>query len=791
MTIPRLFVVAAAAALLALLPGAATATNDVLTFSGQYTAPACGTPFDFTVDSATKSIDVVASTAVVANDIVLKLAYAGGVVAQSDTLTSPEAIHYANGDAGVAAGTYSAIVCPFNGVAAVSPSDYTGSVTISELPLPGVTPPGSTTNPITVTPTPSYSAWDAKFAPATVVDAQRTEGEPIVGSDADRRLWESGPWGFTTTMSFVHRSTTDGKEFHLVSTTGTRPDGPPGGGDTDVATDDQGNAYFVDLEGALNEFGVSVSNDNGNTWRKNPAAVQQSVVDRQWYAVDNGPSASAVDNSVFLAFHETAVGTFIYSSPGSTGPTDPVGGLVFQNSAGLPGPLQALAGDAICAQLRFDPVKRNLYYACNEGDHVRVTVGHVLPGQRTGIQYANFDGPPTPGGGDVLGLFPALATDAAGNVYIAWIDGTNFNLYYAFSTDEGQSWSAAVKVNSGAAATNEFDWAQGGSAGKLALAWYATDVKELSDDMPSMLDATQADEATKYQWYGYAALVDNAATAKPTIRQARFTAKPMHYGNICNSGLGCTTSLTADRTMADFFGFTLARDGGLRVVFNDGTNEFDGAGLFATRQISGGTATGSKLGGSAARDPVADVSGDAQYPHYAPDGIGVNLPQLDLTGLKVTNPTSTTLRVQMTVKDASQLLPPAGKATPLWLTRFQALSPRPGGTANVYRIFYVYMEKQAGVLPPFFAGTASCQGTTPANCKIFQYRGEKPVDGKIEGNTITIDVGLGTGFGSPVLGKTLYNVTAFTFGRNDSYDDLYADVDATEPFDYTLGSLRK
>jgi hypothetical protein len=791
MTIPRLFVVAAAAALLALLPGAATATNDVLTFSGQYTAPNCGAPFDFTVDSATKSIDVVASTAVVANDIVLKLAYGGSVVAQSDTLTSPEAIHYANGDAGIAAGTYSAIVCPFNGVAAVSPSDYSGTVTISELPLPGVTPPGSTTNPITVTPTPSYSSWDAKFAPATVVDAQRTEGEPIVSADADGRLWESGPWGFTTTMSFVHRSTTDGKEFHLVSTTGTRPDGPPGGGDTDIATDDQGNAYFVDLEGALNEFGVSVSNDNGNTWRKNPAAVQQSVVDRQWYAVDNGPSASAVDNSVFLAFHETAVGTFIYSSPGSTGPTDPVGGLVFQNSAGLPGPLQALAGDAICAQLRFDPVNRNLYYACNEGDHVRVTVGHELPGQRTGNQYANFDGPQTPGGGDVLGLFPALATDAAGNVYMAWIDGTNFNLYYAFSTDQGQSWSAPVKVNTGSAATSEFDWAQGGAAGKLVLAWYATDVKQLSDDMPSMLDATQADDATKYQWYGYAALVDNASTAKPTIRQARFTAKPMHYGNICNSGLGCTTSLTADRTMADFFGFTLAANGGLRIVFNDGTNEFDGAGLFATRQISGGTATGSKLSGSAARDPVSDVSGDAQYPHYAPDGIGVNLPQLDLTGLKVTNPTSTTLRVQMTVKDASQLVPPAGKATPLWLTRFQALSPRPGGTANVYRIFYVYMEKQADVLPTFFAGTASCQGTTPTNCKIFQYRGEKPVDGKIEGNTITIDVGLGTGFGSPVLGKTLYNVTAFTFGRDDSYDDLYADVDATEPFDYTLGSLKK
>jgi hypothetical protein len=789
MTRPRSLVIAIAVALLLLLPGSATATNGVLPFSGQYTAPSCGPPFDFTVDAATKSIDVVATTAPV-NDIVLKLLYGGSVVSQQDTGTSPEPIHYANGDAGIPAGGYSVLVCPFNGEAVVSPADYAGTVTITELPLPGATPPGSTTNPPTVTPIPSYSAWDAKFAPATVVDPQRTEGEPIVTTDADGRLWECGPWGFTTTMSFIHRSTNDGSEFHLVSTTGTRPDGPPGGGDCDLAVDDQGNQYFVDLEGLL-EFSASVSNDNGNTWRKNPAAVQQSVVDRQWYAVDNGPSASAVDNTVFLAFHETAVGTFIYSSPGSTGPTDPIGGLVFQNSAGLPGPLQALAGDAICAQLRFEPVKRNLYYACNEGDHVRVTVGHVLPGQRAGISYANYNLPKTPGGGDVLNLFPALATDAAGNVYTAWIDGTNFNLYYAFSIDEGKSWSAPVKVNSGSAATNEFDWAQAGTAGKLALAWYATDVKQLSDSMPSMLDPTQADAATNYQWHGYAALVDNANTAKPVVRQTRFTAKPMHYGNICNSGLGCTTDLTADRTMADFFGFTLARDGSLRIVFNDGTNEFDGAALHATRQISGATATGVKLSGSAAKNPVTDVSADAQFPHYAPGGAGPNLPQLDLTGLKLSNPTSSTLRVQMTVTDASQLVGPATKPIPVWLTRFQALSPRPGGTANVYRIFYVYMEKRAGVLPSFYAGTASCQGTTPSNCKIFQYRGEKPVEGKIEGNTITIDVGLNGDFGSPVLGKTLYSVTAFTFGRMNNFDDLYADVDATEPFDYTLGSTKR
>jgi hypothetical protein len=770
------------------LPNEVFADNNAYSFAGQYTAPSCGAPFDFTIGAGTKTIDVVAST-IPANDIVLKLYHNGILIFQQDTGTSPEPIHYAlPAGADLDTGEYSVVVCPFNGEAALTPSDYAGLVTVSELPLPPIAPPGSLTNPVTVYPIPSFQNWNARFAPATVVDPQRTEGEPLVKIDADGNLWESGPWGFSTNMSFIHRSTNDGKKFHLVSTIGTRPDEPPGGGDTDVAVDDQGNVYFTDLEGPLTEIGASVSNDNGNTWRKNAAAVQQTVVDRQWYAVDNGATSGAFDNTVFLAFHTSAVGTFIYSSAGSQGPNDPTGGLFFQNSASLPGPLQALAADAICAQLRFDKVKRNLYYACNEGDHVRVTVGHVGGGQRMGISYANYNGPRTPGGGDVLNLFPALAVDAAGNVYVAWIDDTNFNLYYAFSTDEGRSWSAPVRVNSGGAVTNEFDWAQAGAAGTLALAWYASDkaVPGGSDNMPSSLD--NLGEATKFPWFGYAALITKANTARPKIAQTRFTSKPMHYGAICNAGLGCTTDPGADRQMADFFGFDIGKDGALRIVFNDTTNEFDGAGLFFTKQISGAGAFGGNVSGRVATNPVSAPTGDANWPHYARGGPGASLPQLDLSSLRVSNPDPTTLRVKMTVKDLSQLLPPAGKTSSVWLTRFQALAPRPGGPENVYRVFYIYMESVGGLTPSFFAGTASCQGTTPSNCKILQYRGEKPATGKVEGNTITIDVGLKTGFGVAIQGNTLYSVTAFTLGRSNSVDDLYFDVDATEAFDYVLGS---
>src|SRR5206468_614837 len=100
---------------------------------------------------------------------------------------------------------------------------------------------------------------------------------------------------------------------------------------------------------------------------------------------------------------------FIYSSPGSTGATDPVGGLVWQNSsANSPLPL---AGDATCAQPRFDPVNRNLYYACNEGNHVRMTIGHVASGQRTGIVYHNIGQPDS---------FPSWFNDPSGSTAYKW-----------------------------------------------------------------------------------------------------------------------------------------------------------------------------------------------------------------------------------------------------------------------------------------------------------------------------------------------------------------------------------
>jgi hypothetical protein len=770
---PGFLVVGILTAALLLFIGSAGATG-TQTFSGAITPTSCGPMHDVPVVAGDTTIDAVAAEFVSSNDIMLDLYDPNGkLVVHGDTLTSPEAIHYASDS--LIPGTYHLQVCPFGGTY-IEPLDYTGSWSVTNGPPVGI--PGSGDSVPVGPPTIRRVTGKLPFSPATVVDAQRTEGEPLNTFDKDGNYWESGPWGTSTQNSFIHRSTDNGLSFHVDSPLGLRPDPGPGGGDTDIVTDDQGYDYFVDLEALVN-LGTSVSNDNGNTWRKNPVAVQNSAVDRQWYAIDNGTTSSAADNTVFLAFHEAQVGTFIYSSPGSTGPTDPVGGPVWQNSsANTPLPL---ASDATCAQVRFDPVNRNLYYACNEGDHVRMTIGHVAPAQRTGIAYHNVALPVSPGGGGPGNLFPAVAVDRAGNVYAAWIDTDDNNVYYSSSTDQGQSWSSPVQVNTAPAVTNEFLWAQAGASGTLALAWYGTDAAGSPDGFPSWFNDPAG--ATAYKWWGYLGVITGATTARATIAQQRFTEKPMHYGQICNHGIGCSVD-GGDRTMADFFGFSTDKGGALRIVYNDTTSQHHGAHLYEIRQLGGKSIAGGSVKGTTVRNPAADATGDAQWPHYSPTGAGSNQPQLDFTGLQVGQPTAGTLRVRMSVSSLESLAPPPGKTSAFWLTRFQALSTGDSGE-ETYRIFYVGAESTGGLAPTFFAGTTTCTDSTPGTCKVVNYPVQQQVTGRVCGNTLVADVSLAS-LGA-VNGPLLYNVTALSGGRNGA-NDLYADVDATPSFDYVLGS---
>ena len=673
-------------------------------------------------------------------------------------------------------GTYEVRVVPF----LVFDSGYNGQASLL------FSPGGPTPNPILPT-------GGIAFAPSVVVDAQRTEGEPIVHVDRAGNIWESGPWGTTTVQSFIHKSVDGGDSFHIVSATGLRPDTPPGGGDTDVTTDDQGFAYFVDLE-ALANLGVAVSNDGGNTWRKNAAAVAVAGVDRQWFAVDNGPTSSATDNTVFLTVRQVGTGIRVFSTPGSTGPTDPDGGIVYVNAADT---LLGIAPDGTCGQTRFDPVFRNLYLVCLRGTHVEVVRGHVNPGQRTGIHFDRLALPTSPAG-TVGDIFPDVAVDAAGNVYGVWIDEKDHNVYVSASQTQGTTWSAPLHVNGNPANTNVWVWAAAGARGILDLVWYGTAVRGDPDAFPSWYNSRQ--DAATIPWFTYFAQVTFNFASPPvsTIYQVRASEHPNHFGQICQGGLGCTTS-NGDRTMADFLAVAIDGAGAAHIVYDDTTNQHHGAAVVTATQIAGPGALGKQIRGSAPSNPMADPAGDAQYPHFfpIPPGPGPNQPAMDFTRVALSQPSAVRLRVTMTVANAASLVPPAGATSIVWLTRWQSAATGDGGETS-FRIFYAGARSVGGGTPTFFSGTGTsasdagamgdgCVTTTPRNCKIVLYPTGQGESGTFDQGTgtITVDVPLAH-VGLPATGTTLFSVTALSVGEVPGAP-LLQDVDATRAFDFIVG----
>src|SRR5258708_2377891 len=114
------------------------------------------------------------------------------------------------------------------------------------------------------------------FGREVIVDHQRVTGEPSIAIDSQDRIYVSAPFGFSTTASYVWRSTDHGVSFHLVPGN-LPPYGKPnvtcvGGGDSALAVDSKNRLYYADLQGLTN-VSNSVSSDQGGTWlsTSNPA----------------------------------------------------------------------------------------------------------------------------------------------------------------------------------------------------------------------------------------------------------------------------------------------------------------------------------------------------------------------------------------------------------------------------------------------------------------------------------------------------------------------------------------
>ena len=97
-------------------------------FTGTVKATSCGEPPQngpFAVSEGTGQVSVTVNATNPANDIVLQLLYDGEVVAEADTVTTPESVLY-EPSGGVPPGDYSVRVCTYNNQTPLQPNTYSG-----------------------------------------------------------------------------------------------------------------------------------------------------------------------------------------------------------------------------------------------------------------------------------------------------------------------------------------------------------------------------------------------------------------------------------------------------------------------------------------------------------------------------------------------------------------------------------------------------------------------------------------------------------------------------------------
>jgi hypothetical protein len=128
---------------------------------------------------------------------------------------------------------------------------------------------------------------------------------------------------------------------------------------------------------------------------------------------------------------------------------------------------------------------------------------------------------------------------------------------YAYSTNNGVTWSAPIQVNQGPK-TTAFPWPVAGAGGRLDIVYYGTDATGLS---PEVLPGTS-------QWKVYMAQSLNATSASPTFTEVAATGV-MHQGSVCTSGTGCAAGT---RDLLDFFMIDIDEQCLANVAYTDNFN---------------------------------------------------------------------------------------------------------------------------------------------------------------------------------------------------------------------------
>jgi hypothetical protein len=673
-------------------------------------------------------------------------------------------------------GKYQIIACAFSNAV---PQAYTGTVTLTSghaEVLPKAAAPRA-----------------LRFMPLVTADPQRDLGEPSLQAGPNGILYTCAPFGASRSADYAARSTDHGDTFRVL---GTPPEGriaPGGGGDCDISVaprkNGQGNytLSYVGLE-ALANFSTGRSTDNGRSFQGTNTSQTIPVVDRQWLDTIG-------TSEVYLFYNEIPQGGTVQRS------TD--GGLTYAPSQ----PGNAAPNIGRPGNIVVDPnPARNPAHNGNETVYVTYTNGNKVQVSRStnqGNTFTRFT--VAVGKGSPDQLFPSLAMDTVGNLYLTWVEAGTYDVFYAFSKDHGATWTPKRLVNRRGASTALMPWVAAGSPGRIAIAFYCSSV----DGNP---------QTGKFHgpWNVCVDQSLNALSASPAFSQVRVSQHVTHWDSICTNGLGCDTSVPpGDRSLLDFFQLQIdPRNGRLMVVFTEGNKQpRTDTGLIAidvfAKQKSGPSLF--KRIGNVAPDPrnivrsgSKDPQGDSHFPISSFGGPPPTryVKPMDIRLVKLSKgvlpKAEHALRIQMKVRDLSdqglgQALADMGSQQLKFVVRW----------FSAYRPDFVTANWRPGQGFTFRRGHLATNRT--ADGKLEVYNGGHGTPGHVNRKTGVItwlipyrfiqDFDLGKDkTAKPVTdtarpGDHIFEVTGWTFGipsPQSGAGDYYNQADSTPSFNFRL-----
>jgi hypothetical protein len=410
------------------------------------------------------------------------------------------------------------------------------------------------------------------------IDQTRAGGEPLIVTHADGTLLWGSHAGTThfyspavadpASLAFLQNY--EGQTYQYYSEDGGETwqftprtpvgaavaSGLPNSGfsDPDFAIDKAGNIFISEIN--LANIAVSKSSDGGRTWTlQNVMAV--SLSDRQWMEADEEDVIWFVANT--FGGGSPSAGEPVTGSLANRLYKSTDGGVTFSRG-------QSLAGNGQrSSEIMVDKSDGRLYQLDPRGNQLRMS---IFPDARTQSPPNVTEEQVTiaQGVNRLSSIGPTFDIDGEGNLYVVWDDAGSGarppGIYYAYSTDRGETWSEAQRVNTGGTLAF-WPWIAVGDAGGVSITWLENDTATGTN--PETVPATSGWNVVVAQSLTGLGC-EESDVAGFTVTTA--SSEPVHYGTVCNGGTVCQARVV-DRRLGDYFSNAVDAEGRTVIAVSD------------------------------------------------------------------------------------------------------------------------------------------------------------------------------------------------------------------------------